>query len=365
MSDRAVWKPTLARTLCAALAGYAAVTAFSFTQPSAFLDAFTRVALAWAERARRTPTPSWRAAPRPAQARGGGKVATAEAKLDVRAHYSLGTRSPVVRVLELPDGAVVAATFDEGLFRLEPGQEQFVRWGTGVDARINDLAAAPDGAVYVATAAGAYRLNPDAVHPTQLDEGAFTAATWWNGHAYFASRRGVSRVEGDGLWTRGAAHGLPADQPASLAACGAVLCVGAVDGLWLYDGTRAEHASSASDALPEDWVTAASFRGDTLWAGTLDGGLARRDRTGWRRFAPEDGLPDGRVQSHALVARPGGAVFATPSGLWALSRDTAVALRPDAPLDEPSALAPAQPDGFWVGGRGTVTRAGFSEEELP
>jgi ligand-binding sensor domain-containing protein len=165
-----------------------------------------------------------------------------------------------------------------------------------------------------------------------------------------------------GLWTRGAAQGIAADQPAALGDCGAALCIGAVDGLWRFDGIRAERASSGSDALPADWVTATAFEGGVLWAGTMDGGWARKDATGWRRFAPEDGLPDGRVQSHGALARRGGALFVTPTGLLGVSGDRVIRLEPDAPVPrEPTALARAVGGGAWVGCAGALWRAETTE----
>jgi ligand-binding sensor domain-containing protein len=347
-----------ARVVCAALATYTFACAVRLARSTPIGDAITRFALAWAERGRRAPALTTSRPRRESVARGGGRVTVASHRIHVHAQYALPTQSPVVGILDTGDDVVVA-TFDEGLFHRDA--DHFVRWHVEVDPRINDIAAGSSGTLYVATGGGAYRLSPGAP-ATRLGSGAFSATAFWRGNAYFASRRGLSQVDGSGLWTRGAAQGIAADQPASLADCGPALCIGAVDGLWRFDGTRAERASSATDALPADWVTATAFGGGVLWAGTMDGGFARQDSEGWRRYAPEDGVPDGRVQTHGVLARSGGALFATPTGLLGVRADSLFRFAPDAAVsEEPTSLAPAVAGGAWVGGRGRVWRVATEE----
>jgi ligand-binding sensor domain-containing protein len=165
-----------------------------------------------------------------------------------------------------------------------------------------------------------------------------------------------------GFWTRGAEQGVAADSPAALADCGVVLCVGALDGLWLFDGERATRLSSASGALPSDWVTAIASDGAAIWAGTFESGVARigllpsirtnvRAFSSVRRYAPSDGLPEGRVQPQAALVREGALYAATPRGLLVVRGDEAALV----PMGEVTALAPAA-RGFWIGARGEVAR---------
>jgi ligand-binding sensor domain-containing protein len=348
----------VARLIFGALATYAFAVAARFAQSTPIGDALTQVALAWAERGRRVPALTTSRPRRESVARGGGKVTVVARPVHVGDRYALPTHSPVVSVLDTGSDLIVA-TFDEGLFHRD-GQ-RLAPWQVGVDPRVNDVALDSTGTLYVATGGGAYRIAPGSL-ANRLDPGAFAAAAVWKGHAYFASRRGLSQVDGESLWTRGPAQGIGADQPAVLADCGPALCIGAVDGLWRFDGARAERASSSSDALPADWVTATAFDGGVLWAGTMGGGWARKDMAGWRRFAPDDGLPDGRVQSHGVLARSGEALFATPTGLLGVQGDAIVRFQPDRPVPtEPTALAWAAGGGAWVGGRGEVWRAETTE----
>lgn len=309
----------------------------------------------WVERARRLPLPVWRTPSRVSAVRAGGAVKSRAVQFEVRERIALPSASPVVALAEsrLVEGATLlyAGTFDDGVFRVL-GEE---RTALAVDARVNGLALDEQGTLVVATNGGAFTV--DHGESTRIASGAFSDVTLWRGHAWLSSRRGLSTVTDQGLWTRGPAQGITADQPGALADCGAVLCIGASDGLWTFDGERASHHSSASGELPADWVTAAVRDGAGVWAGTFDGGLARLGRADVaRHYAPADGLPDGHVAPHALASVSGAIYAGTPSGLVVIWGDT-VSLLSSGELGEGvTAVIPAARGGLWVGGRGTVTR---------
>jgi ligand-binding sensor domain-containing protein len=249
--------------------------------------------------------------------------------------------------------ALYAGTFDRGAFRIENGNLVALP----IDSRVNDLAVADDGTVYAATNGGAF------ADAHRLSSGAFTAVTIWKGRAAFASAHGISIVEGTDFHTLGLAQGIRGERPSSLADCGVLLCIGASDGVWLFDGSSSTHRQA-----PEEMVTAvardggAGFAGDgrgpqagasnaDVWAGTLAGGVARLP-------GPAPALPDNRVSPHALFVHGGEVFIGTPSGLVILRGELLKLVRELAPV---TAIAPASGGGLWVGTRNAAVRVDLSE----
>jgi len=143
--------------------------------------------------------------------------------------------------------ALYAGTFDRGAFRIENGKLVALP----IDSRVNDLAVAGDGTVYAATNGGAF------ADAHRLSSGTFTAVTIWKGRAAFASPQGISIVEGTDFHTLGPGQGMRGYLPSSLADCGVFLCIGASDGVWLFDGSRSTHRQA-----PEEMVTAVARDGE-------------------------------------------------------------------------------------------------------
>jgi len=300
----------------------------------------------WLERAQRFPVPVLRA--------GEAHRPTAPAE-------DLPTQ--VLERIELPGDVVAlashgdslhAGTFDRGAFRIENGEAVALPG----DARVNDLAVGGDGTVYAATNGGAFADGH------RLSSGAFTAVTLWNGRAVFASPRGISIVEGTDFHRLGPGQGVRGDMPSSLADCGALLCIGASDGVWLFDGSTSTHRQA-----PEEMVTAvardggAGFAGDgrrpqaaasnvEVWAGTLASGIARLPG------GPAPVLPDNRISPHALLVHDGAVFAGTPGGLVVLRGGRARLVRELAPV---TALAVATGGGLWVGTRNAAVRVDVSE----
>ncbi len=332
--------------LCLVVLGVGSCLLVRSMMPSArTVNSALKLAAAWLERGQRAPRVTLKNPSRRSLARGGGQVAVVRRAATVVQEQRLPVGSPVLAMAETADGLWLG-TFDEGLFR--DGVQV-----DGVDLRINDLAAG-EGGLFAATNGGAYEVRAEGAR--RLGKGAFTAAAVWKGEAYFTSRQGLSVLTPTGLWTRGPAQGVLADNPASLEACGAHLCIGALDGLWLFDGESARHRSSADDALPSDWVTAIAHGPGVTWVGTFDGGLARVEPERARRFAPEDGLPEGRVQPHGLAVVDGCALAATPSGLLRVCGDSVALIQEGLPVSELTAVIPAARGGVWVGYRGGASR---------
>jgi ligand-binding sensor domain-containing protein len=292
----------------------------------------------WMERARRFPLPSFRAAPTKAPPVAGEPLA-------VRELERVALAGDVVALVEAGD-ALYAGTFDQGLFRVERGGAPR---RLQIDDRVNDLAVDRAGRLYAATNGGAYEIGSAA---RRISPGVFAAAAVWRGRAVFASRAGISVLETEGLRTRGPAQGVRASAPMALADCGEVLCIGASDGVWLYDGETSAH--HAAGELPEEQVTAVASGEDGVWAGTLASGIAR--------IPPlPASMPDGRVAPHALLARGGAVFIGTPSGLVVLRGGHVGIVRG---LGQVTALAPSTRGGVWVGLRGAAVRVELEEPAL-
>jgi len=309
-------------------------------------------ARAWAERVRRLPVPILRSPERRSRVERGAALAQGRLRAVTLERIELGTQSPVVALAERGN-VLYAGTFDEGLIRIEGGAQRALP----VDARINDLALDASGALIVATGGGAFEVTATGA-ATKFASGAFSAVASWRGETWLVSRRGLSVRERSGLWTRGAGQGVGADLPDALASCGSSLCIGASDGLWLFDGQSASRHSSASGDLPADWVTAAWGDEKEVWAGTFDGGLARLggSKDPGRLYSSKGGLPEGQIAPHALAVVAGVVYAGTPRGLLVVEGQAAQ-LFGDGPLGEGvSAVIPAARGGVWVGGLGQVRR---------
>jgi ligand-binding sensor domain-containing protein len=282
------------------------------------------------ERAQRFPLPSLRPS--------GTKAPPVEGEpLQARELERVELPGDVVALVEAED-ALYAGTFDQGLFRVARGAAPR---RLPIDDRVNDLALDRAGTLYAATNGGAYEIGRST---RRIAPGVFAAAAVWRGHALFASRAGVSVLDDDGLRTHGPAQGVRATAPMALADCGEVLCIGASDGLWLYDGETCAH--HAAGELPEEQVTAVARGEDGVWAGTLASGVARVP-------ALAMATPDGRVAPHALLATGGAIYSGTPSGLVVLRGGRAGIVRG---LGQVTALASSARGGVWVGLRGAAVR---------
>lgn len=312
-------------------------------------------ALAWWERARRIPAPVLAPPIRASAVLAGGErlSVAAAARLEILEERRLPTSSPVVAIAEHGGGELIAAaTFDDGAFAVERAGRAHAIAGL---AAVNALAFDGAGSLYAATDDGAFRVRPGGERAERLARGGFTAVARWREAMWLASRAGVSRAGENGLTTWGAGHGLMAQAPVALAPCGEALCVGAVDGLWLFDGQGAARRTSGSGDLPTDFVTAvAAGPGSTLWAGTFDGGLARMGGGRAARLTPADGLVEGRVHPRALAVVGDLAYAGTPAGLLVVRglEHAVISLGGE----EVTAVAPSRQGGVWLGARGRAVR---------
>ena len=302
----------------------------------------------WAERIQRLPKLVLTQPARESLALAGGALGKLEVSAEVVETRSLPTASPIISIVPWQGGLAVAS-FDDGAWLLDGDAVLPLEIGTAV----NELAAAPE-ALYAATNDGAFAIGRDG-KARQLAPGVFSAVAIWRGQPWFATTHGIATVDARGFVTYGAEHGLQPMRPSALADCGSALCIGAGDGLWLFDGKGARRESSGSGALPADEVTAVAFDGHARWAGTFDAGLARLVPKGARRMSPADGIEDGRIAPHALVTWRGLLLAGTPSGIEVVRGEAAGALRSPLPSKQVSALA-ADVNGIWMGYAGGIAR---------
>lgn len=303
----------------------------------------------WIERVHRLPRPVWGLPSHAPMALGGGALGTLTVHGRILKAVALPTKSPIVAIVPWKGGLAIAS-FDDGAWALKNGRARPLRLGFTVNA----LAVGPDGALYAATNQGAFRVSAEG-QVEQLGPGAYVAVTVWRGRPWFAAPHGIATVDDRGFILYGREHGVSAAHPSTLAGCGQVLCIGAEDGLWLFDGTSARHVSAGSGALPSDEVTAVVFAHPrTIWAGTFDAGLARIGADAHRRMAPSDGLPEGRIDPRALVRWRGATVAGTPTGLLVV-RDGRAGELTHLPSSEITALGVAD-QALWIGYRGGIAR---------
>ena len=247
-----------------------------------------------------TATPAWRHAPR-----AGGPPSS-----DISAVAADGARLWV-------------GTFDQGLATYEPAHGWRRITAPGLDARINAITVEPRVAgahIWIATAEGIAVLDATGAVVTRLgrrdglpSRSVLSLARLADGRIVAGTSMGAAFVDGDTihrvgpripgdkgignvwaiaeaagtLWLgtttglyRGPATGWTtkdgADDPATL-----VLPPGAAtDAAGPQPRERWQRMSVATGHLHDDWVTALAVRGDVVWAGTYNGGIARIDDDG-------------------------------------------------------------------------------------
>jgi ligand-binding sensor domain-containing protein len=296
------------------------------------------------ERVQRLPTLAWVRPERSSASQGNTRLRPLTAALTTLEAHALPTDSPVIGIARAGDQTLVA-TFDDGLCQMDG--ERCTPLPVG--QQVNDMVAAPGGDFFVATADGAFRIDAGGrVEP--LAEGAFSAVAIWRGQPWFVSPRGLSTIDAQGFLTYGADHGLTAEQPAALAACGDSLCIGAQDGLWLFDGKRARRA----EGVEPQFVTAVTSALGKLWFGTFDSGLAEITH-GHARTLGADTLPDARIEPRALAQAGMLALAGTPSGLLVIDGDRAALVSDGLGAREITAVR-SSASGIWIGYRGGFRR---------
>lgn len=223
-----------------------------------------------------------------------------------------------------PDGAprLWLGTFDGGVvWRDAEG-----RWrrpeATGDAPRLVNTLTSDGERLWAATATGAFCLEggawrrfgelsglpSDHVNAVHVDE---------DGAVWFATSRGLTRWNTQGMTTWSDAEGLPYRIVYSVATHRGQVLAGTSYGVGLFDGEAWTSRRMGTSQLSDDWINAVAFRADgTALAGTYDAGVNTLDDGGAQ---PVGGLGDVWVNPSGLfpIDKLGGVFITTlGDGLW-------------------------------------------------
>ena len=230
------------------------------------------------------------------------------------------TEPYVMRIVSARDGAVWAGTRRRGLFRIMG--DSVTHWTTeqGLPTeQVNALFEDPTGTMWVGTETGLCRISGPRCSPVgQPGFRALALGAGWDGRLLVGSY-GLFELRGDSLVP------LPVLNPALYRitritpGVGHTTWLSTVAGLVQLlppaapGGLPRTHIFTTRDGLPSNYVlTTLAGRGDTLWVGTLGGGLAVRTGTRFLVVDARDGLTDDRVND--LTRDRDGNVWASTSG---------------------------------------------------
>ncbi len=292
----------------------------------------------------------------------------------------LGRR--ITAIVVSSDGALVAGTFDDGAFRIEPLEEE-PRWDAaravaipGFEGRerfVNALVE-HDGLVWAATQGGIVALDGERRALSLLEGEAVTALATAGGALHAGTARGLHRISVEGGAEPVAVMG-PSGEPlrvTALAASGERLWIGTASGAYslplatlaapLESRTARWHPLVFGDP-PADTnvVTALAALADGAVAGTDDGGLVRlRDDGGVSAVRFEEAKANEVNPGAAAAERGGGAALGTQGGgiLFARARGEGLeVLRPPAHGSAEISALTAWEGGLLVGtAKGAILR---------
>ncbi|MGH7669203.1 MAG: ligand-binding sensor domain-containing protein, partial [Gemmatimonadaceae bacterium] len=226
----------------------------------------------------------------------------------------------VARLIKARDGALWAGTSRHGVFRI--AGDSVTHWGTdqGLPGlEVNDLFEDAAGTMWVATEAGLCRMAGPRCQPVgQPGFRALAVGAGWDGGLLVGSY-GLFALRGDSLIP------IPVLNPTLYRVTritpgvGHTVWVSTVAGLVQLrppatpSGPPRTRIFTTRDGLPSNLVlTVLAGPGDTLWVGTLGGGLAVRIGTRFLVVDTRDGLTDDRV--NALTRDRDGNIWASTSG---------------------------------------------------
>lgn len=191
--------------------------------------------------------------------------------------------SPTDRSGEAPQGGGVAVLGPDDTWQTATLQDGLA------SNHVNDLALAPDGALWVATepvfdddgnpiGGGVSRRDPDGTWRTftiadgLLDDAMACVAVTADGSAWFGSTIGLSRRTPDGTWSTESTDG---DVLSLSPGPASDLWIGSSDGAFHHHPDGSLDRYTAADGLGELNVTAIGIAPDAVWFGHLFHGLSR------------------------------------------------------------------------------------------
>jgi ligand-binding sensor domain-containing protein/signal transduction histidine kinase len=223
--------------------------------------------------------------------------------------YPLGTSNGRPSALrEDRDGGIwCGATNSQGVFYLGPHDTAFHHVDMpGVDPIVRALLIDRRGALWMGTAGGLFRRDPDgSIHAVRTVEGLGNAEIMAlledrSGRLWVGTRAGLVRMDDGANPTRiyGAKDGLPNKRVESLLeASDGKLWVGTADGLALWtpespeDGREFQGFSVAQGLNAKAVGATAEDRHGNLWMATFGSGAMKMARNGFTTFTEADGVP--------------------------------------------------------------------------
>jgi ligand-binding sensor domain-containing protein len=193
-----------------------------------------------------------------------------------------GLPSPDVAALAVDGAKVFVGTFDRGLATIENGKVTRVS-DPAIDPQINALAV-DRGALWIATARGLARgENGKYRRFTEVDglpsNDVHTVLALAKGGVLVGTSKGAAIV-GTTVQPLGKKQGVTGDAVWAVAEHNGELWLGTNAGLFIgKPGAKFRRLSKLSGDLPDDWVTALAFDGETAFVGTYAGGVVQLDKT--------------------------------------------------------------------------------------
>jgi ligand-binding sensor domain-containing protein len=244
-----------------------------------------------------------------------------------------GIPSKPVRALARHEGSVFAATWGDGVARLEGARGDLVplRVARGAATRFTSLASF-EGALVAGSASGAFRVSAGSLSPMAGTPASIWALAAGDGRLWIGGLGGLSSIsagvtraesgsdvrallaDGGGLLAGTFGQGALALDAGRLAAIpgldaraafvqavgasGATRCLGTREGLFVQRGAGARWEEARLPFMPSNDVAAVALQGDRLWVGTFDRGLAVLE--GRRLRAVRDPAIDDKINALAV-----------------------------------------------------------------
>jgi hypothetical protein len=256
-------------------------------------------------------------------------------------------------------------TYDRGVAVLEAGTWRSVGAGL-VDARVNAMTIerrASGDRLWVATARGLTSLPTSPTSPAQSFGGSgvlpscvvHAVAPISGGGVLVGTEKGAAVVKDGAVTLIDEKKGVPLRAVWAVAeGPGGVLMLGTSAGLYAGKiGESWQRVSMASGHLRDDWITALTVRGSSVFVGTYNGGVSRLEWSDARAFTLGEHLGGGYVNTGGMLVDGTTLYVATMDGLLArpLQKDAAWRTVANAAPGRDVTGVLASPDGFWVSSR--------------
>jgi ligand-binding sensor domain-containing protein len=267
-----------------------------------------------------------------------------------------------VSALVASNARLYVGSFEQGLYVLEHGRTLRPVSDAALSLHINALAwSEPDQVLWVGSARGLTRC-PAGKSCTRLgpESGVHAIAISTSGEVVAGGDAGLVFVEGDRVRTYGKKDGAPFRSVWALAEANGRLFAGTTNGLFwgtptAFSGKHAAlgRAAIVLGTLPDDWVTALSYEGDTLVSGTYSAGLAAFRATPAGLVSEDLDASPGYVNPAGITRLETGCIaVATMDGLR-LGRVNETILIPTRARDVTAFISDPN-GGYWIGTRAGV-----------